>query len=153
MDNIFPEAAIPKQYVYLGDMRNRKLNLCVDTEFDKGGTLHLKQCNLDIETVKYVTFNQLFLYNMNDQIVNDEKCLNVDSKSREVQLKKCSNNANEKWDYTDELQLIHYKTNMCLDVNESDQPLRLILGGCEGDSETQQWVVEDNFLWQAPNHF
>lgn len=151
MDNIFPEAAIPKQYVYLGDMRNRKLNLCVDTQFNKGGVLHLKQCNLDIETVKYVTLNQLFLYNMNDQIVNDEKCLNVNSKSEEVELKKCKNNANQKWDYTDELQLIHYKTNMCLDINEIE-PYKLIVSECD-DSKTQQWVVEDNFHWQSPNHF
>ena len=157
MDNIYPESQLPKDYHYLGDIRNiREKNLCLDSVLngEDNGKLILSECTH--ETHQQIFYNQLFMFSKQNQIINDENCLNVFGINQTVILEKCQTNERQKWIYDENTQtLMNWQIKGCLDITdqrESTLESQLILLECDDNRISQKWLFQDNFEWQSPNH-
>ncbi|CAG2173966.1 unnamed protein product, partial [Oppiella nova] len=148
LDKIYPESQLPQDYNFLGDIRNmNKEDLCLDTLHTEEGTLVLNDCSLNKN--EQIVYNQLFIYTKQNQIQNDENCL--ESINEKVSMRSCiDSDVYQKWIYdTNSLTLTHEFTNLCLDISDHAQ---LVVKECEGDQISQKWFFRDNFQWQSSAH-
>jgi polypeptide N-acetylgalactosaminyltransferase len=148
LENIYPESQLPRDYYYLGDIRPKKAkNVCLDSEKN----ILLYECLLDIRGS--IPMHQLFLYTKQNQILNDENCLEATALNQTVFMKRCEQNKeNQKWKYSERaLTLTHMLTEACLEFFIDKETFGLILNECNG-KRSQKWLLQDNFSWQSPTH-
>ncbi|XP_054166147.1 polypeptide N-acetylgalactosaminyltransferase 1-like [Oppia nitens] len=153
LDNIYPESQLPKDYNILGDIKSVERDQCLDTLQADENTLVLNDCSNS--NSNRISFGQLFMYTKNNQILNDENCLEINENNKIVSMKRCQeNNLNQKWIYNKHNNsLIHVPNNVCLDIHiESDDEYQLTTNQCSDHLSSQKWIFEDNFEWQSHSH-
>ncbi|XP_076272857.1 polypeptide N-acetylgalactosaminyltransferase 5 isoform X1 [Rhynchophorus ferrugineus] len=146
LENIYPESQMPLDYYYLGDIRNVEGKNCLDTMGRKSGE------NLGMTYCHNMGGNQVFAYTKRQQIMNDDNCLDANSKNGPVKLVRCHGMAgNQAWVY-DEIDktIKHVNTGSCLQRPDSSDVNLPLLRPCNYGA-SQQWIMESDFKWQANN--
>ncbi|CAF0907401.1 unnamed protein product, partial [Brachionus calyciflorus] len=116
LDNIYPEAPLPKDFYHVGSIQNENLNYCLDTMNRKNGdesgaTLCHGQGG-----------NQIYEYSKGHNLVSGKLCLDSSVSHKPVKFNNCnSGSKSQQWDY-DNLtnQFRNRMTSECLAVNESN---------------------------------
>jgi hypothetical protein len=124
-------------------------NICLDTMNNIEGDVILYECLLD--STDSMPMSQLFLHTKQDQILNNENCLEAFNQT--VLMKRCKQNKeNQKWKYSEQTStLTHMLTEACLEYVIDEETFGLILNKCNG-KKSQKWLLQDNFIWQSPIH-
>ncbi|CAH1135999.1 unnamed protein product [Ceutorhynchus assimilis] len=146
LENIYPESQMPLDYYYLGDIRNLESRNCLDTMGRKSGE------NLGMTYCHNMGGNQVFAYTKRQQIMNDDNCLDANSKNGPVKLVRCHGmGGNQAWVYDEVDKTIkHVNTGSCLQKPDSSDVNLPLLRPCNY-GEGQQWIMESDFKWQAKN--
>jgi hypothetical protein len=115
------------------------------------GEVILYECLLD--SIGSIFINQLFVHTKQNQILNNENCLEATALNQTVLMKRCEQNKeNQKWKYNERtLTLTHMLTEACLEFFIDEEKFGLILNKCNG-KKSQKWLLQDNFSWQSSTH-
>uniref|UniRef100_A0A0N4ZUV8 Polypeptide N-acetylgalactosaminyltransferase n=1 Tax=Parastrongyloides trichosuri TaxID=131310 RepID=A0A0N4ZUV8_PARTI len=139
LENIYPEAPIPYDFISLGSIKNIGSNLCVDT---KG---HKKSGNPGMIACHNSGGNQLWALNERGKIANDENCLahpSVTLFDKQVKIERCTvgkiPSADQIFKYDKDTQLIvHVKSGDCIKSN-NDQ---MLFTSCDQNDLYQKWDI------------
>jgi polypeptide N-acetylgalactosaminyltransferase len=116
LENIYPEAPVPVDFLSIGEISNPSTKLCFDTMGKKTGE------GAGASPCHGIGGNQAWSFTKSGQIRSDEVCLGYSrglSTSSAVKLEKCSNNAHAHhlFTYDEETKhIIHQKTEKCIVV-------------------------------------
>ncbi|XP_050299063.1 polypeptide N-acetylgalactosaminyltransferase 5 isoform X3 [Anthonomus grandis grandis] len=147
LENIYPESQMPLDYYYLGDIRNLETRNCLDTMGRKSGE------NLGMTYCHNMGGNQVFAYTKRQQIMNDDNCLDANSKNGPVKLVRCHGmGGNQAWVYDEvDKSIKHVNTGSCLQKPDPSDVNLPLLRPCNY-GEGQKWIMESDFKWQAKRH-
>ncbi|CAH0563541.1 unnamed protein product [Brassicogethes aeneus] len=146
LENVYPESQMPLEYFYLGDIRNVASRNCLDTMGRKSGE------NLGMTYCHNLGGNQVFAYTKRQQIMSDDNCLDASNKRGPVKLVRCHGmGGNQAWVYDEQDKTIkHVNTGSCLQKPDPHDVNLPLLRPCNFD-ESQQWIMDSDFKWQARN--
>lgn len=139
LENIYPEAPIPYDYISLGAIKNLGTNNCIDTKGNK------KSGNPGLITCHNLGGNQLWSFCERGKLANDDSCLvhpSIINFDKQVKIDRCTvskiPNDNEVFKYNKELKLIvHVKTGDCLKADNE----KIIFAPCNQADIYQKWDV------------
>ncbi|XP_052003798.1 polypeptide N-acetylgalactosaminyltransferase 13 isoform X1 [Xyrauchen texanus] len=141
LENIYPDAQIPRRYYSLGEIRNVETNQCVDNmgrkENEKVGFFNCHGMG----------GNQVFSYTADKEIRTDDLCLDVSRLNGPVVMLKCHHmKGNQMFEYDAErLTLLHVNSNQCLDMPSEEEKMVPTLRECNG-RRSQQWILRNMTL-------
>jgi len=142
LDNIYPDAPIPRRYKLLGEIRNRGQN-CLDTMGrEKGENVGIYPCHGQ----GGLRGHQIFSYSNDKEIQVNDLCLDTMGKlGSSVQMIKCHHRkGNQLWEFNDQtFQLIHPSSNQCMmasAVPSEDEPR---MTKCDTSDENQRWDLKN----------
>uniref|UniRef100_A0A0N5AZX6 Polypeptide N-acetylgalactosaminyltransferase n=1 Tax=Syphacia muris TaxID=451379 RepID=A0A0N5AZX6_9BILA len=135
LDNIYPEAPIPKEFLSVGEVRNPSSRLCLDTLGHRENQL------IGVSNCHGIGGNQAWSFTFKGEIRSDEVCLTPTS-DNSLKIEKCSPvsvNTSHQFDYFNETSLLsHRTTKLCLDVTGGNLKLR----PCSSTLASQKWELE-----------
>uniref|UniRef100_A0AAF5DIB0 Polypeptide N-acetylgalactosaminyltransferase n=1 Tax=Strongyloides stercoralis TaxID=6248 RepID=A0AAF5DIB0_STRER len=140
LENIYPEAPIPYDYISLGSIKNLGTNTCLDTKGNK------KSGNPGLVSCHNSGGNQLWSLCERGKLANDESCLthpSIINFDKQVKIERCTNakipTDNQVFKYHKDLQLIvHVKSGDCIKAHDD----KIIFQACDEDDVYQKWDVE-----------
>ncbi|RNA33882.1 polypeptide N-acetylgalactosaminyltransferase 13 isoform X1 [Brachionus plicatilis] len=138
LDNIYPEAPLPKDFYHVGSVQNEKFNLCLDTMNRKsGGECGATACHGQ-------GGNQIFEYSKAHNLVSAGLCLDSAMSAKPVKLSNCqAGSKSQQWDYDNQSeQLRNRLTSECLAVNQSNNQ-QIVTAECDKESTVQKWLLKD----------
>lgn len=135
LDNIYPDAQIPRRYKVLGEVRNEAGHLCLDTMGRKENE------HVGIYACHGQGGNQVFSFTMDNEIRIDDLCLDVSKSQGPVTMVKCHHlKGNQYWEYdTNTKQLHHTNSKQCLEkplTSKEDEPR---MTQCDSSRDAQRW--------------
>lgn len=143
LQNIYPESQMPLNYAYLGEIRHKVTNNCLDSMGRKQGE------NVGAVGCHNLGGNQVFAFTSKKELQTDDLCLDVSAIGGPVKLFKCHGMAgNQLWEYDKKtLALKHVNSKQCLGAPKSgDSPS---ISSCTGEL-SQQWQLKE-FDWDKLN--
>lgn len=138
LENIYPESQMPLDYYSLGEIRNKESGQCLDSMGRKQGE------KVGMVTCHGMGGNQVFSYTKKKEIMTDDLCLDVSSRTGPVKFFKCHGlGGNQQWEYNRQtLTIRHANSNQCLDKTTPTERDTPSIGPCTG-SPSQQWILGD----------
>uniref|UniRef100_A0A0N5CA89 Polypeptide N-acetylgalactosaminyltransferase n=1 Tax=Strongyloides papillosus TaxID=174720 RepID=A0A0N5CA89_STREA len=141
LENIYPEAPIPYDFISLGSVKNLGTNTCIDTKGNK------KNGNPGLVNCHNLGGNQLWSFCKRGKLANDESCITHPSSvmnfDKQAKIERCTiakiPTDNQIFKYNKDLQIIvHVKTGDCLRADND----KVIFRECDEDDVYQKWEVE-----------
>ncbi|XP_076328359.1 polypeptide N-acetylgalactosaminyltransferase 5-like isoform X2 [Tachypleus tridentatus] len=144
LETIYPESQMPLDYYHLGEIKNVESQGCLDTFGRKSGE------NAAMGACHGLGGNQVFAYTKRQQIMSDDNCLDAASVEGPVKLIRCHGmGGNQMWKYDEKDQMvIHVNTGRCLTKPDDKDATLPLLQVCN-PSNSQKWVMQGKFQWQA----
>jgi len=142
LDNIYPDAQIPRRYKVLGEIQNTVSKQCLDTMGRKEGE------NVGIYLCHGQGGNQVFSYTLDKEIRVDDLCLDVARSSSPVQMVKCHHQkGNQLWEFNDKtFQLIHPSSKQCMAKNLTPSKPEPRMIKCDAGDENQRWNFKNTTM-------
>uniref|UniRef100_A0AC34GPZ6 Polypeptide N-acetylgalactosaminyltransferase n=1 Tax=Panagrolaimus sp. ES5 TaxID=591445 RepID=A0AC34GPZ6_9BILA len=137
LENIYPEALIPVNFLSIGEISNPTTKLCFDTMGKKSGE------NASVSLCHGAGGNQAWSFTKEGQIRSDEICLSAfheGSTSKILQFEKCTVTPNEKhiFSYDEKRKhIIHVQSGKCISVKGDV----LELEDCEVSNAQMSWNI------------
>ncbi|XP_037027582.1 polypeptide N-acetylgalactosaminyltransferase 5-like [Bradysia coprophila] len=130
--NIYPESGFNNEFVYIGEVKNKADNRCLDTCYE--GPMKTFACH-------HIGGNQLFVFTKTQKIVSFfDICMGVDN--NKVVSVDCSKSP--RWKYDNETKwLVHVDSERCIQNNVTE----VLLTECNPNDETIEWEIIS-----APSH-
>ncbi|XP_061579628.1 polypeptide N-acetylgalactosaminyltransferase 13 isoform X2 [Cololabis saira] len=158
LENIYPDAQIPRRYYSLGEIRNVETNQCVDNmgrkENEKVGFFNCHGMG----------GNQVFSYTADKEIRTDDLCLDVSRLNGPVVMLKCHHmKGNQmfeydaeyvgKWEYDSEKHtFLHIITQSCLTISRlEDGTYGPTVEYCD-NSPLQSWILHNYTRQEVARH-
>jgi polypeptide N-acetylgalactosaminyltransferase len=138
LNNIYPEAPLPRSFFHLGAIKNVGINFCLDT---------LKRAvGLDA-AASYCSGqgkSQLFEYSKTNHIASGSKCLDNQGINGVVKMNKCKEEAKQqKWDY--DVKNLQFRNrlanNSCLALSDKMNNY-VIAMNCDSRNDLQKWIFQ-----------
>jgi len=142
LDNIYPEAQVPRRYKSLGEVRSIESGYCLDYLGHKE--------NEEIGSFKChgQGGNQIFCFTQDGEIRNDDLCLDVAGAGQNIKLIKChKQKGNQLWEFTDVGQVKHFNSDSCLEIspnNVKDRKNILKLSTCNQSNSMQYFKLSNS---------
>ncbi|CAK9300291.1 unnamed protein product [Gordionus sp. m RMFG-2023] len=134
LENIYPEAQMPRQFISLGEIRQSSLNMCIDTM----GRKLLE--NVGLFTCHDQGGNQVFMYSPEKLISNDDVCLQPDDNNKFLIMNSCDSTVKlQQWIYDKESKLLlNSGSGLCatIHVNSYD---KIPMQQCDKKDDLQKW--------------
>ncbi|OWF55483.1 polypeptide N-acetylgalactosaminyltransferase 5-like [Mizuhopecten yessoensis] len=130
IENVYPEMTIPEPVLYSGEVRNVAYDQCLDSMGQAPAFPKAQPCH-------GLGGNEYFRYFKNGEVRMKDVCLVAREEERVVVWNVCAERQLRFWDYTDDNHFVVRGTNLCLDVTEGKQKLKL--NPCSSSS-TQKWT-------------
>lgn len=133
LDNIYPEAHIPRSYKSFGEIKTPSNDFCLDT------LGHKENENIGAFKCHNQGGNQVFCFTEDGEIRTDDLCLDAAGANNPIKLIKChKQKGNQLWLYDSKLtgQIKHYNTGLCLQISPKssrDRNMELKLGQCSNN--------------------
>ncbi|XP_037033050.1 polypeptide N-acetylgalactosaminyltransferase 5-like [Bradysia coprophila] len=134
LENVYPESMLRKKFVDFVQIRNVKVNKCLDIY---PGTEHT---SLKLYSCHGHRKNQL-LFLTNDQMIVTRRqfCVGVDEKQHTVQQMLCNYDDSNWWRYENGTKwIVHVPSGQCMQAAHA----RVVLGKCDTSDETVKWNIE-----------
>ncbi|CAF1553477.1 unnamed protein product [Rotaria magnacalcarata] len=139
LDNVFPEKFILDENVLAhGELRNPTARLCLDTlGKDEKGSIPVSvfQCQNGMSA------NQFYSLSKDNQLRREETCA-VSVGSESLIMSSCNLSNLQHWTHEKNGTLVHYPSNLCLDVEGVANTEQVKLKPCEPNKLSQQWLFE-----------
>ncbi|KAI1296608.1 Polypeptide N-acetylgalactosaminyltransferase 1 [Halotydeus destructor] len=141
LENVWPEHFFPAHDRFFGQIKNLKVNQCIQRPNGKGG-IGTPVGKVELESCTIETYApQSFVYLKNGYIMADESvCLDV-SYAKEgipILLLACSESNRQRWKYEPTSKhLVHVQSSLCIDLH-ANLAKGLTLEKCT-DQSSQQW--------------
>ncbi|XP_064608475.1 inactive polypeptide N-acetylgalactosaminyltransferase-like protein 5 [Liolophura sinensis] len=133
LDTIWPELTVfPENAQAWGGVSNRHIPLCLDNDdylFQAEQQLFAKSCT-------YKVSSQSFSLKESGQFRTSLQCVVV--KETRVALEDCLLEPNHEWKHEKNGQLLHVKSNLCLDL-EGENP---VMKACDPSASFQTWTFQ-----------
>merc|ERR1712131_380790 len=144
LDNIYPDAQIPRRYQVLREIRNVVSNQCLDTMGRKENE------NVGIYTCHGQGGNQVFSYTMDKEIRIDDLCLDVAKSGAAVQMVKCHHmKGNQLWEFNEKTQqLMHPSSHQCIEKPLTPGKNEPRMSKCDGSKADQRWSFHNTTIPQ-----
>ena len=146
LDNIYPEAPLPKDFYHVGAIKNEQLNFCLDTMNRKsGGESAATYCHGQ-------GGNQIYEYSKQHSLVAGNLCLDSNMSNKPVKLSSCNaGSKSQQWDYDNHSQLFRNRlTSECLSINQHNNQ-QIITDQCDKDNKFQKWLLKDSIFSHSVN--
>jgi len=142
LDNIYPDAQIPRRYKVLGEVRNEVSGLCLDTMGRKENE------KVGIFSCHGQGGNQVFSFTMDNEIRIDDLCLDVSKSQGPVTMVKCHHlKGNQFWEYNQKTrQLVHTNSKQCLEKPLTPSQNEPRMTSCDGTRESQRWSFHNTTI-------
>ncbi|GFO11148.1 polypeptide n-acetylgalactosaminyltransferase [Plakobranchus ocellatus] len=141
IDNIWPELLRYKEDgEQWGMIKTSEGNFCLDNDdfvFQGPHTLFIKPCVFDLKT-------QGFSLTKPGQLKTTIHCVVAIEKDADLMpfIQNCFLQTPQAWNYTQNNQLVHSSSGMCLEAMGSDQHKIPVLQPCRKDTAAQKWVFD-----------
>jgi len=135
LDNVYPDAQIPRRYKVLGEIKNTAANICLDTMGRK------ENQKVGCYSCHSQGGNQVFSFTMDNEIRIDDLCLDVANSKGPVMMVKCHHQkGNQYWEYNIKTnQLIHTNSKQCLTKPIARSANEPRMERCDGSIDSQKW--------------
>ena len=142
LDNVWPEHFFPDEGRFFGNIKQQNSERCLQRPLTRSGSGRAPVGSLTTSNCSSSLPAQLFVFDFKrNYLMTDENvCLDSGSKpvpSRQVILAPCSETQRQKWEHTNELQLRHISSGLCLDSPKAE---RVQLEDCNLSSQLLRWI-------------
>ena len=133
LENIYPELFIPEEAVCSGEIRNLRINYCIDSAAQNEDLYK----PVGIWPCHNQEGNQFWMLSRTGEIRRDENCLDYDG--NDVLLYPCHGlQGNQFWEYDPEMQfLVHVFSRQCIGIDEASK--KITMEECDLSNPRLKW--------------
>lgn len=146
LDNVWPEHFFPKSDRFFGKLRQSNSKRCLQRPLVRYSSNQATVGAIETETcLDQISPLQSFVYDSKSGYLKTDENICLDSGSdpmptRQVMLAPCSESIRQKWKHTNESQIVHVKSGLCLDSTRKE---KVSLNDCNPNNESLKWIFVD----------